>query len=337
MTPFQQREQNDIDGLLFIHRFSWLRTLELGKLMWPGNASSRHQADRLVRSWLERGLVIVRELPLGAGRAVVLAAGGVRLLADFGIQASSGKDIGQLVNKKWQPPSSWKHDLIAAGVQAEMSKQGYSVVPEAEIRRRAGSSLVKIPDGLLIHEEKKAVVWLEVEYARKTGKSMKDLAEALCAVASQECKNILGYKPTNALVAFAQESEDERGYKLNHQDRVRAAVAKAATANIILNWAICDISGAAGVKTVVLTHEKITANRAAKVRKVLDSVGWREEDGCLVSNHGNHRAVIWESENGTWSCMIDDEDANYVGSEREAKEACASEIAKKLQPRFQAN
>lgn len=328
MTPFQQREQNDIDGLQLVHRFGWLRSLELGKLMWPHNSSSRHQADRLIRSWLERGLVISRELPLGSGRAVVLAAGGVRLLADFGIQSSSGKDIGQIVDKKWQPPASWKHDLIATGVQAELTKAGYYTIPEYDIRRRAGNSLIKIPDGILINEEKEQVVWLEVEYARKTGKAMKELAEALVAVAHQESKTILGYKPTHALVAFAQESQDERGYKLNHQDRVRTAVAEAAKEDVQINWAICDISGAAGVKTVVLTHEKITANRAAKVRKVLDSVGWREEDGCLVSNHGNHRAVIWESENGTWSWMIDDEDANYVGSEREAKEACASEISR---------
>ncbi len=328
MTPFEQRQQNDIDGLSFIYKFGWLRSLELGKLMWPHNSSARHQADRLIRSWLERGLVISRELPLGAGRAVVLAAGGVRLLTDFGIQASSGKDIGQIVDKKWQPPASWKHDLIAAGVQSELIKAGFYTIPEAEIRRRAGTSLIKIPDGILIHEEKQQVIWLEVEYARKTGKAMKELAEALVAVTNQEAKSILGHKPTHALVAFAQESTDERGYKLNHKDRVRTAVAEAAKEDVQLNWASCEISGAAGVKNITLTSEKITANRAAKVRKVLDSSGWREEDGCLVSNHGDYRAFVWESEDDTWSWMIEGQEAEYEDNQEAAKNACASKIAR---------
>lgn len=328
MTPFQQREQNDIDGLQLVHRFGWLRGLELGKIMWPYNSSARHQADRLIRSWLERGLVISRELPLGAGRAVVLAAGGVRLLADFGIQSSSGKDIGQIVDKKWQPPASWKHDLIATGVQAELTKAGYYTIPEYDIRRRAGTSLIKIPDGILINEEKEQVVWLEVEYARKTGKAMKELAEALVAVATQESKTILGYKPTHALVAFAQESQDERGYKLNHQDRVRTAVAEAAKEDVQINWASCEISGAAGVKNITLTSEKITANRAAKVRRVLDSSGWREEDDYLRSNYGNYQAYIWEYDDEKWSWMLEGHPAGYADSKEAAKNACASEISR---------
>jgi len=79
-TSFDQSLSNDISGLTWVSKFGWLRSAELGRLMWPNNAYARTRADRVVRGWLERGLVISRGLPDGAGRAFVLSEPGARLL-----------------------------------------------------------------------------------------------------------------------------------------------------------------------------------------------------------------------------------------------------------------
>ena len=174
-TPFEQRRLKDANGLLFVYQFGWLRTAELGKLMWPDSPASRQAADRLARSWIERQFVIVRDLPDGAGRALVLAKAGVRLLAENGIESGSGKSIGKLNGDDWLPPASWRHDLIAHGVLCELHRLGYTVYPEMELRRRA-SSHPKIPDGFAIKSGEG--IWLEVENARKSGKEMHNLADA---------------------------------------------------------------------------------------------------------------------------------------------------------------
>lgn len=64
MNGYEQQARNDYNGLLWIKKFLWLRSYELGILLWPGDRSwSRTRADRVIRSWSKRGLVILRELP----------------------------------------------------------------------------------------------------------------------------------------------------------------------------------------------------------------------------------------------------------------------------------
>lgn len=52
---YAQRRQNDLIGLRLINDFRWMRTTELGPLMWQDidRDTARHKADRVVRSWLE--------------------------------------------------------------------------------------------------------------------------------------------------------------------------------------------------------------------------------------------------------------------------------------------
>ena len=174
-THHQQRRRNDAMGLHFIHQFDWLRTAELGHLLWPHSPASRQAADRLARDWIARRLVLVRELPNAAGRALVLSEAGARVLADEGLLAKSGKNIGKSTDQGWLPPASWAHDLLAAGVLCELHRRGFNIYPEAELRRRAGAQ-AKIPDGLAVGPDGQ-VVCLEVERARKSGPQMRKLAD----------------------------------------------------------------------------------------------------------------------------------------------------------------
>ena len=52
MNAYEKHNLNDRDGLDWVHRFGWLRTLELGALLWPGTAeaSATRQANRLAKS-----------------------------------------------------------------------------------------------------------------------------------------------------------------------------------------------------------------------------------------------------------------------------------------------
>lgn len=325
MNAFEKHKLNDRDGLDWVHRFGWLRTFELGALLWPDtNEQSRtRQANRLARSWIERGLVLERVLPEGSGRALVLATGGVRLLSEYGVEANTGKDIGKLIDGQWLPPLTWRHDLLATGVLIDLYLRGYEVLPEAHIRRHAGN-LVKIPDGLAI--KNKTVVWLEVESARKTGKAMRELADALCVVGNGKAAPICGHKPTNALVAYPADLKDERGHALSHRTRVRTAVAEAAKSDVGIDWAACAIRGAAGVGAIKYEREIVQANRAAAILKRLD---WNpNDDGVLVASYGKNTAFVWEDADGLgWGYCINDNAGDRADTQAAAKRKCAAALA----------
>lgn len=326
MSPHEQSFQNDTNGLSWLHRFGWLRTHELGPLLWPSNSEARHRADRLARSWRERGLVLERVLPQRAGRALVLAAGGVRLLADAGFEAASGKDFGETHGGVWVPPMTWRHDLLANGVLVDLHRKGFEVLPEAHIRRHAGR-VAKMPDGLAVRGHQ--VIWLETEMARKTGPSMRLLADALCSVGEGAAAPIMGLRPTHSVVAFADARRDERGHTLNHRRRVSAAVAAAARRAVPITWASCTLCGA-GVEAVSYVEGIVEADRAAAIMRRLESAGWHPETGVLAANYGARRALVWEDEDaGCWAWQVDDLPAGRVATISEAKRCCAEELVKR--------
>lgn len=331
-THHEQRRRNDVTGLHFIHLFGWLRTAELGALLWPHSTASRQAADRLARGWIGRRLVLVRDLPDGAGRALVLAAAGVRLLAGEGLFAKPGKHIGQSTDQGWLPPASWKHDLLAAGVLCELHRRGFDIYPETELRRRTDAQ-AKIPDGLAVGPEGQ-VLCLEVERARKSGPQMRKLAEAMSIVATGQAGEVAGFKPTQALVAFVPSAMDERGYALSHQARVRAAVQAVARQDLVMNWAACELRGAAGVGRVQFSHEHIRCDRAGAILKRLDAGGWRrQDDGSTAASYSGHMAFVWESDQDSWSYSVETHDgkvieAGHVATISAAKRAAASALAK---------
>jgi len=329
-TPHEQRRLNDANGLLFVHQFGWLRTAELGKLLWPNSPASRQAADRLVRSWIERQLVIVRELPDGAGRALVLATAGVRLLAENSIASGNGKDIGRFNRESWLPPASWRHDLIGHAVLCELHRRGYQIFPETELRRRANTN-AKIPDGFAVKGNEG--IWLEVEHARKSGKKMSNLAQALSIVADGQALSIASMKPTAAMVAFLPSSIDERGHVLSHQIRVRNAIQTVARGDLRIQWAKCTLLGSAGVGQVDIHEELISADRASSILKRLNASGWRDHvNGGQEAIYDNHIAHVWNDEH-RWSYAVVTKTgipvgANYVANISEAKRAAASVLAR---------
>ncbi len=325
MNGFEKRQQNDVASLNWINRFGWLRTAELGRLMWPNDPYSRTRADRLAKGLLERQLVLARPLPDGAGRAFVLSLRGAGLLEVAKITARSGKDIGASNQGRWQAPLSWQHDLIAAGVLANLFESGYQILTERELRQ-SNSELTKIPDGLAWKSETEEVIWLEVEHARKTGPAMRNLADAICVVSDGQCKLLNQRRPTHVYVAYMKDAADERQYRLDHRQRVSNAVALVAKSDVKLTWAECAMRGC-GVDSIRYEPVVIGADIAGKILTRLNNSGWREQDGCQESNYGEHLASVWELDAGDWYYSINNGKAGSADSKTEAMRGCAGMLA----------
>lgn len=296
MTPIEKHHQNGLDGLRWIAEFGWLRASELGRLMYPANSSANIQGYRLARSLADRGLLLERLLPARAGRALVLATRGARLLADAGVEARSGKDIGAVEKGAWRPPSTWRHDLLSAQVLVDLYEKGWDIRPEHLLRRTAGC-LPKVPDGIAFRPVSSApslasqVIWLEVEASRKTGPAMRQLADALATVSEGVCTEVAGHRPTHAVVAFSVTDQDERLYKLDHQARVTAAVAAKAKRDVRVTWAMCQMRNV-NVERIEYQDDVIEANRASAVLKVLNAGGWVRESAAVVGHYGGKRVCV---------------------------------------------
>lgn len=329
MDSMQKRFHNDIAGLKFVHAFGWLRAVELGALLFPKTATATIAASRVIRSWEKRRLVIVRELPDRAGRAVVLAAGGVRFLSENGHTASSGKDLGSTTAGVWKPPASWMHDLIATGALIELRKRGYKVIPEATLRRTE-SDCPKLPDGLL-QSQSGEWVWLEVEHARKTGKNMRSLGQAIALAAAGEIKSIAGAHCTRAMIAYCEKT-DERGYALNHKARVLKSVSEYAKKPLEVTLAHCTLVGV-GVGCLELEKALVEPYRALGVLRAMSARGWRQEGYMHYCRHSGFSASIGQEdlEGSLWSWQIEDYPAEYAESLTDAKLMCARAIAELLE------
>lgn len=328
MNTFEQRHQNALQALRWVHQFGWLRATELGILMWPHLASQQVLGSRLAKKLVERQLVIERRLPEGAGRALVLATAGVRLLAEAGIDAASGKDIGKELGEHWIPALSWRHDLAAHGVLAALYRNGYDVFPEHQLRRQAGR-MAKLPDGLA--RKGGEVLWLEVESARKSGPEMRKLAVAVCAVAEGAVRPVMGLQPNVPMVAYYADATDERGHQLDHRARVTRAVQEAATRPTMVMWAAC-LNRGAGIGEMALERETLTPDAALAVLRVMNAGGWRPipdlEVESSFATYGSFRAEVWNDDDHGWSCVIvDNRTGEQIGSAGQADSISTAKLA----------
>ena len=358
LTPMEQRHENDILGLSIVAMFRWIRVQELGHLMRPN--CDRHgyvQASQMVKSWVERELVILRKLPHRAGTICVLALAGVRLLALAGITtARTGKDIGKETAEGWQPGNRWRHDLLAHGALVRLAALGYDIYPEFAIRQ--GGLLAKIPDGLAI--KGKDVLVLEVERAHKGGlKDRKNgrpadgnaLAKFAVAVASGKSEKILKYSPTRIGIVFDAEEKDVRDCHINHPLKVSSLIKKVADDNVTVTWFSVKTQNF-GVVDMSESQTVITANGSGRILKNLNSGGWhlasKDPTECIryFANHSPWRAEIMLDESqvndapgnvGDWSwTVIDSEkpskkvmehDWRWATDEADAKAQAAAHIA----------
>lgn len=344
-------ELDEIDkkGLHWISRFGWLRSAELGRLLRPCDANSRVRADMLVRRWIARKWVIVRQLPDGAGRAYVLSGTGAARLREAGFSATTGKDWGvydplpasavaagtaavkaarRLL--KWRAPThTWKHDLLAAGVLSLLHERGFEFFTEAELKAGTlNQKNRKIPDGLAWRGS--TVYWIEVERADKRGKPLNFLATELHLVGSGRGATVQGKKPTEALVAYIENGRNKAGTLMKHRQTVTRAIHRIAKKTTDVTWAACQMKGH-GVQSMTLEEERASAEKGDRMLAALERSGWtaeplKENKWFAVATEAT--AHIWCDGQDNWAAQVTFDDGSYTSAmgtstKSEAKAICA--------------
>lgn len=284
LTAQQQRRENILKSLRAISDFGWLRAPEMGAFVWPQNALPSAPASPLVRAMLAENLIRAHALPDRAGRALMLSRRGAATLRKSGIEASACD--------RWEAPSSWRHDLLAAGLLGQLHRRGWEVISEARIRGKVGGLVAKIPDGLA-RDPSGAWWWVEIENARKTGPALRHLAQTAAAIGSGSV-GILGVRPAGLLVGYTL-ARDEGGDRVDHRLRVTRAIAGAAEAPVPVLWACCELQGCS-VIGLGLQDERIASDR---VRKLLAELsrrrggGWlRTAENVLEARYGDYAMTV---------------------------------------------
>ena len=275
IDSFQEGVENDLDGLEWIKKFEFLRASDVGALLWGDSKNSQKYGQRICRKWIEKGYVIKRELPSKAGGAFVLSAGGVRLLNEHKINAKTGKDWGVIKDGKWNPPTEWRHHLIANSFLIEMEARGFEIITENEIRMSGTNG--KLPDGILITESN--AFWVEVENQRKTGQKMSSMIDKLI----QLKKNKMEFrgKLLIPMVVYVENSKDERGYAINHKERVISAVKSISKNDLALKFVKLKMTG---LKIDGFEEENtiIESDSISIELKSLERIGTKEIDGITM-------------------------------------------------------
>lgn len=292
-NPLVTAAQLDKIGLNWIWNFGFLRPQELGLLLWPKSTHSTKNAERIARKWLADGLILRRTLPKHAGTVLVLSKAGAEFLShEFGIDAKSGKDIGEMTAGVWSPPKTWRHDILAAGVLALMRRDGHTIYPEQKLRRENPNKLV--PDGiaLTIKDGTPYAVWIEIESARKTGKRMDTMCKSLIAAASGTSVKLSGITCTQAAVAYDPAQTDERGYELDHHQRVINALRKFARSDFPVHFLELKKTGVGitgyTLKTGVIEADAVTQAVARMIWSTHTSESGEQEHRTYAHMPGFH-------------------------------------------------
>lgn len=132
------------------------------------------------------------------------------------------------------------------------------------------------------------------------------------------------------MVAYA-ETSDERGYRINHRERVLKSASEYAKKPLELLLARCIMKGA-GVGGLELEKALIEPQKALEVLRVMNARGWAQTDFIQSSSYsGFHASVAPENtKESLWSWCVEGLPAGYADSLSEAKLLCARAIADQL-------
>jgi Holliday junction resolvase len=321
-------QQRDQDGLLLIHKFGWMRAKELGRMLWPTSGRPAVNASELIGKWKRNRWVLARPLPDNMGQALVLSAAGAAYLHSAGYSDTvTGKDWGETEAGRWVAPRTWRHELLALGLLTHLNSQGWQVIPERQLRRENSTS--QYPDGLAIRGA--AVLWIEVENARKTGILRNQMLKGLILASRGRAESLSGHVANCALVGYAIEAKDERGYRLDHRHHVVSALEKQSPVDVPLALAAVNLTGTAGVRQVTLDNITVKANR---VSQLVTTIPWQ----CRPPTPDSYAYEYFTSDGleyrcGTgnlgwwWSICRDGDElaSDDAGSENEARRAVVAE------------
>lgn len=274
---------NDQKGLEAIHKFGWLRALEIGNVLWQTQPNRQGSGARIARRWLKNKWVMQRTLPYGHGPAFLLTQKGADFLGnEFDIEAYSGKKIGDNIDQigdSWRPTNSWQHDLLANSFLTLCMGGGAKVFSERELKRMHPYAK-KIPDGLFMMSRD----WwaIEIERADKWSEDLRGLTKSLIeanvhglALGERVIKQVcLVYQDPNI------ETTDDRRYLHDHFGRVKRAaggiIKKGGEFDLVALPVRCR--GGAVLEITTPLVEVVTASMQAHYRKSVVGQKWTQDD-----------------------------------------------------------
>lgn len=160
--------------LYWLHRFRWLTSNQLARLIWPEEAKqAQRMAQRVLRTQIDAGEVLARRLPNG-GVAYVLGERGAQRLANCGVDVRLRGERDARLGAPY-------HRALANEIAIHGIQQGWQVYTENEIQRGEGplrSLKAHIPDLLFEQsDDYPSLSWCEVENAAKSPRKLMSLME----------------------------------------------------------------------------------------------------------------------------------------------------------------
>lgn len=280
MSPFELKNQNEIDALLLIHRCGYIRSYELGLLMRPKIKTSQKFAERLVRSMIKDKLIGSRTLDNGLGSVYYLYTRGARKLIEAGHKVEKVFKLDNFEGSQWLPPNDLQHHLMSISSAALLLKQINLTIDnvyfEREIRRNY-PSLNKYPD-FIIHTANNKCYWFEVENSAKTGGNADRLCELIEDITKRKYLDIFGKEVTQAFICFDPNAKDSRGCNLDHKGRIISKLQKKLEKTIFLGFLELKMKHL-NVEAVILYKEQIKHDpMTGKFKELYDkfetSEGW---------------------------------------------------------------
>ncbi|MBT3067337.1 hypothetical protein [Rhodoferax sp. U11-2br] len=169
-TPLDKRivgERNRLTLCRYLHRFGWLTSRMIARLVWGDASQAWPMARRTLKALQDDCMVIRRALPQG-GDVYLLSAKGARFLNEReGVDAGSGQGLA-LGNPVHRACSNW--------VLIDALRNGWEVITEHEISTDRSPVRVldgKQPDGILLGEGE--AIWVECENAWKSINARKSI------------------------------------------------------------------------------------------------------------------------------------------------------------------
>lgn len=168
------------------------------------------------------------------------------------------------------------------------------------------------------------MLWIEVENARKSGPHRQHMIQALILASQGEAEKLSGEVANGALLAYAVDARDERGFRLDHRKHIIEAIARQALVDVPLTMAALTVTGTAGVGEVVLKPMTV---EAAEVTRQLASLAWgshpanQDLDAYAFFQADDLEYRYGEGQFGWWWSVLKGKDEVASGDVKSAEEA----------------
>ena len=216
LTSKDIEQKNLIDLLSYISKAGWLTPHVIALLMRPRINSKVKFAQRLLRKAFDKGYVTKHPLPEGKIFAYCLTEKGTTFLRNNNIIVA--RPYRLRVDNGYQVPSDWRHHILSTSALALLLNQTKNsrILFEREVRINF-PKIDKIPDGLLIQDNKKGL-WLEVERGEKKSFERDKVLDLITDSYYSKLALIPDIKRYEVVVVYDPCQRDKEGYFINHEE-----------------------------------------------------------------------------------------------------------------------